>query len=147
MEQLARLYRFKSSLPYFMRTLTHRSILIFLTAWLLLSSIGVAWSQATCLFTGIQKLSWATEKPLNNSRKSEIKRTPCFHYKHFQLKNHSAFAFKKQAINLIAPGNINVFCAAPKPFFSFQEASKLYTSSSIAKSQAVRRAYLQVYRI
>jgi hypothetical protein len=134
-------------MPYFMRSLTQRSLLIFLTAWLLLSSIGVAWSQATCLFTGIQKLSWATEKPLNNSRKSEIKRTPCFHYKLFQLKNQSAFASKKQVINHIAPGKVYVFSAAPEPLFARQEEYNLNDSSFIVKSQAVRRAHLQVYRI
>jgi hypothetical protein len=130
-----------------MRSLTQRSLLIFLTAWLLLSSIGVAWSQATCLFTGIQKLSWATEKPLNNSRKSEIKRTPCFHYKHFQLKNQSAFASKKQVINHIAPGKVYVFSSAPEPLFAGQEACNLNSSSFFVKSQTVRRAHLQVYRI
>ena len=130
-----------------MRTFTQRSLLIFLTVWLLLSTIGVAWSQATCLFTGIQKLSWANEKPLSNSGKAEIKRSPCFHYKHFQLKNQSAFASKKQAINLIALSKIFVFSATPKPFLVWLEAYNLKAFSFIPKSLAVRLAHLQVYRI
>lgn len=130
-----------------MRTLTQRSLLIFLTAWLLLSSIGVAWSQATCLFTGIQKLSWAKKNPVSNSGKSEIKRSTCFHYKHFQLKNLTGFASKKQVINLIATGEFYAFSAAPKPWFSWQEEYNLNTSLFTVKSQAVRRAQLQVYRI
>lgn len=134
-------------MPYFMRTLTQRSLLIFLTAWLLLSSIGVAWSQATCLFTGSQKLSWAKKNPLSNSGESEIKRSPCFHYKHFQLKNQSAFASKKQVINHITPGKVYVFSAVPEPLFVWQKACNLNSSSFFVKSQTVRRAHLQVYRI
>jgi hypothetical protein len=129
-----------------MRTIAHRSFLILLTAWLLVSSVGVAWSQATCLFTGIQKLSWANEKPLNNSQKSEIKRSPCFHYKHFQLKNSSAFGAKKHSIYLLP--HIQRACQTTefKPSFVWNGNDDVSTLF-IPVSQSVRRAHLQIYRI
>ncbi len=136
------------SLPFLllMRTIAHRSFLILLTAWLLVSSVGVAWSQATCLFTGIQKLSWANEKPLNNSRKSEIKRSPCFHYKHFQLKNSSAFGVKKHSIYLLPPIEGAFLATVFKPSFVWNTNVDL-TTLFIPVSQSVRRAHLQIYRI
>jgi hypothetical protein len=129
-----------------MRTIAHRSFLILLTAWLLVSSVGVAWSQATCLFTGIQKLSWANEKPLNNSRKSEIKRSPCFHYKHFQLKNSSAFGAKKHSIYLLPNIQRAYQTNEFKPSFVWNGNDDVSTSF-IPVSQSVRRAHLQIYRI
>jgi hypothetical protein len=129
-----------------MRNIAHRCFLILLTAWLLVSSVGVAWSQATCLFTGIQKLSWANEKPLNNSRKSEIKRSPCFHYKHFQLKNSSAFGAKKHSICLLLHIQRTFLSTEIKPSFIWNtnvDLSTLY----VPVSQSVRLAHLQIYRI
>jgi hypothetical protein len=129
-----------------MRTIAHRSFLILLTAWLLVSSVGVAWSQATCLFTGIQKLSWANEKPLNNSWKSEIKRSPCFRYKHFQLKNSSAFRAKRHSICLLPHIQRTFLSKDIKPSFIWNtnvDLSTLY----VPVSQSVRRAHLQIYRI
>jgi hypothetical protein len=136
------------SLPHlmFMRTIAHRSFLILLTAWLLVGNVGVAWSQATCLFTGVQKLSWASEKPLNNSRKSEIKRSPCFHYKHFHLKNSSAFVSKKLSISLLLPIPRAFLLTGSKPSFVCKKSGD-FSGLVIPESQAVRRAHLQVYLI
>ena len=129
-----------------MRNIAHRCFLILLTAWLLVSSVGVAWSQATCLFTGIQKLSWANEKPLNYSRKSEIKRSPCFHYKHFQLKNSPAFGAKKHSICLLPHIQRTFLSTEIKPSFIWNKNVDLSTLY-VPVSQSVRRAHLQIYRI
>jgi hypothetical protein len=129
-----------------MRAIAHRSFLILLTAWLLVSSVGVAWSQATCLFTGIQKHSWANEKPLKNSRKSEIKRSPCFHYKHFQLKHSSAFGAKKHSIYLLPHIQRDTLKTEFKSLFVWNGYDDVITFF-IPLSQSVRRAHFQNYRI
>jgi hypothetical protein len=129
-----------------MRNIANRCFLILLTAWLLVSSVGMAWSQATCLFTCIQKLSWANEKPLNNSRKSEIKRSPCFHFKHFQLKNSSAFGAKKHSICLLPHIQRAFLSTEIKPSFIWNKNVDLSTLY-VPVSQSVRRAHLRIYRI
>lgn len=133
-------------MPHSMRTLVQRSFLLFFACWLLLSSIGVAWTQSTCLFTGIQQVSWTEKKSVKTFPETQIRRSTCFHFKHFQIKHQSAFASKKQFNQLDLP--LDVF------IHGLDDAQVCLTRSVLSISpqrtppvQSVRRAFLQVYLI
>jgi hypothetical protein len=131
---------------FHMRSFLQRSFLLFLATWLLLSSIGVAWTQSTCLFTGIQKESWSVRKLIDQKKTTQLKRSTCFHFKHFQIKNQSAFAAKKHAIPMgNCPSNSESFA---KPIrFSNSRSVFIANSDQIPIAQTIRRAYLQIYQI
>lgn len=128
-----------------MRTFLQRSFLLMLVTWLLLSSIGVAWTQSTCLFTGIQKESWSVAKFSDPHKTTQIKRSTCFHYKHFQIKHQSAFAAKKQ----VSLGNdFSISELTDRPICFLNSVSVIIPNSSpIPLSQTIRRAFLQIYQI
>jgi hypothetical protein len=129
-----------------MRLFIHRSFLLFLASWLLLSSIGVSWTQSTCIFTGIQKEAWSVTKPINLPKKAEIKCSTCFHFKHFQIKHHSVFTTKKQTISAGLHPYENRSFTEPIEFINY-DSECIANSSEIPIDQRLRRAYLQSYQI
>ncbi len=129
-----------------MRVVLQRSFWFFMATWLLLSSVGVSWTQSTCLFTGVQKATLSMPKQVNHSDHAQLRRSTCFHFKHFQIKNQSAFSLKKQVLHSdrLAPISANFsFPTIQVALFSGTKNNVLL----VPISQSVRRAYLQVYRI
>lgn len=126
---------------------------LLLAVWLLLANVGFAWSQSTCLFTGIQKSSWSYrasccgKKSTNTpAQRPTFSRASCCHYQHFQVKQHASFVVKKQTFAWVPWLNTKdfvlnhrVFIPRLNEFFWAQERGELLPS--------VRRALLQIYRI
>lgn len=129
-----------------MRPFLQRSFLLFLATWLLLSSVGVAWTQSTCLFTGIQKESWSVKKLIDQNKTTQLKRSTCFHFKHFQIKHQSAFAAKKQAISMDRCLSMSELLVRPIRFITSRSVF-VTNSDPIPIAQTIRRAYLQIYQI
>jgi hypothetical protein len=136
-----------------MRTFIQRSILYFLVAWLFVSSVGLSWTQSTCVFTGVQKSSWSSKvrccqnsKSGGNSGKSFLSRASCCHHKHFQVKQQVS-VFQKKESQIISSVT----------FFSREAFSHAIINWLIVKVDyrqlpqplhpSSRRAYLQIYLI
>lgn len=129
-----------------MQTILRRFFALSLTAWLLLSSVGFVSTQSTCLFTGISQSSWSISKPIDNSHQTEFKRSTCFQFKHFQVKQQLAFSMKKQlAYSAIIPLLTCPVTSNYKPVDLL--IVKAIDNSISLLGQSVRRAYLQVYLI
>ena len=129
-----------------MRTFIQRSILYFLVAWLFVSSVGLSWTQSTCLFTGISQTSWSVNKPLETKHQTQLKRSVCFQFKHFQVKHQSAFSMKKQFSYLaITPLQDRLVKVNDK--YNDLCFDKCIRTKSLFADQSTRRAYLQVYLI
>ena len=129
-----------------MRTFLNRSFLLFFVTWFLAANVGFSWTQSTCLFTGIQKASWTIQKSTGHPKETHIKRSTCFHYKHFQVKQHSVFSGKKQAFTADWASLSHDAIAQFKPITAVVQTAQSY-SASIPISQSLRRALLQVYLI
>lgn len=129
-----------------MRTYLNRSFLLLFVAWFLAANVGFSWTQSTCLFTGIQKAAWTIHKPIHKSQQTQFKRSTCFHFKHFQVKQHSVFSFKKHS-----SWQDCALVKCPEPSHSRIKmvfADKVvYHAASVPMPHALRRAFLQVYLI
>jgi hypothetical protein len=129
-----------------MRTFLNRSFLLVFVAWFLAANVGFSWTQSTCLFTGIQKASWTIQKSTGHPKETQIKRSTCFHFKHFQVKQHATFSVKKQALSVDLDSFDNSLHAQFKPVFGVVHTVQS-CSASIPVAQSLRRALLQVYLI
>ena len=129
-----------------MRTFLNRSFLFLFVAWFLTANVGFSWTQSTCLFTGIQKASLTIQKSTGHPKETQIKRSTCFHFKHFQVKQHAVFIVKKQALSVDLASFDNSLLAQFKPVFGVVHAVQSYTAN-VPNAQSLRRALLQVYLI
>ena len=129
-----------------MRNYLNRGFLLLFVTWFLAANVGFSWTQSTCLFTGIQKASWTIQKSTGHPKETQIKRSTCFHYKHFQVKQHSVFSVKKQAFTVDWASLNHDAIAQFKPITAVVQTAQSY-SASIPISQSLRRALLQVYLI
>jgi hypothetical protein len=98
------------------------------------------------LFTGIQKATWSIQKSTGHPKETQIKRSTCFHFKHFQVKQHSVFSVKKQALKADLAPLCQAAIAQFQPVTGVVHAVHSY-SESVAIAQSLRRAFLQVYLI
>jgi hypothetical protein len=136
-----------------MRNNLNKGFCLLLAAWLLVANLGFAWSQSTCLFTGIQKTSWqykanccGKKTSQNPVHKTTFSRASCCHYKHFQIKHQASFVLEKQAfISDLWVKNTTV--SFRYLIHSFKVDNPLGTSDQKILLPSVRRAYLQIYRI
>ncbi|MEY2894469.1 MAG: hypothetical protein RIS42_188 [Bacteroidota bacterium] len=136
-----------------MRNNPIKGFCILLAAWLLVANVGFAWSQSTCLFTGIQKTSWQDKatccgkKSIQNPfQKTTISRASCCQYQHFQVKQQASYVLEKQAfVSYLWVKHADVSLSFS--FHSFTVDIPLYTPDKKIFLPSVRRAYLQVYQI
>lgn len=129
-----------------MRSLLKRAFLFFFVAWFLAANVGFSWTQSTCLFTGIQKASWTIQKSTGQPKETQIKRSTCFHFKHFQVKQHSVFSVKKQALKADCAPLGHAVIAQFQPVPGVVHPVNCY-AASVPIKQSLRRALLQVYLI
>ena len=136
-----------------MRNNLKKEFCLLFAAWLLVANVGFAWSQSTCLFTGIQKTSWQYKANCcgkNSSQtpvqKSTLSQASCCHYQHFQVKHQASYVLEKQAFvsDLWVKHTDVSFCF---PIHSFSVDILLDKPQPKILQSSVRRAYLQIYRI
>ena len=136
-----------------MRNKLRKGVCLLLATWLLVANVGFAWSQSTCLFTGIQKTSWqykasccgkkSTQNPV---QKTTLSRASCCHYQHFQVKHQASYVLEKQAfVSDLWVKHTDV--SFRFPIHSFSVDILLDKPHPIILQSSVRRAYLQIYRI
>lgn len=136
-----------------MRNNLKKGFCLLWAAWLLVANVGFAWSQSTCLFTGIQKTSWqykvtcCGKKSIQHPvQKTILSRTSCCQYQHFQVKHQASFVYKKQAFVLDSwVRSLDV--SFDFPIRTFAVDFPFNTPGKKIFLPSVRRAYLQVYQI
>jgi len=136
-----------------MRNNLNKGFCLLLAAWLLVANAGFAWSQSTCLFTGIQKTSWqykanccGKKTSQNPVQKTTFSRASCCHYQHFQVKHQASFVLEKQAF-VFDPGVQPKEITFPFSSFSFAVDVPLEKPRRQILLPGVLRALLQIYRI
>ena len=121
---------------------------IFLAAWILLGSLGISWTEATCIYTGSKKIALTkAESCCNKSSKAHISRAKCCLLDKYQVK----FSFD------LTKGNNGVVFAfiphvAATQFLDFSVIHQdpdflLDQSNAPPLTQQVRLAKLQTYLI
>lgn len=122
---------------------------LFLAAWILFGSLGISWTEATCVFTGAKKTSFSkAESCCKNTSQAHISRAKCCLLGKYQVKFNFDFTRGVKAINLafvsasqpIAIPSLEIFYQELDSFSSFQ-------ANAPPLSRQVRLAQLQTYLI
>lgn len=121
---------------------------LFLAAWILFGSLGISWTEATCIYTGAKKIALASaDSCCNKPSKAHISRAKCCLLDKYQVK--FSFDFTKGS-------NAVVFAFIPHvaatQFLDFsvihQDPNFLLDQSNAPPLiQQVRLAKLQTYLI
>lgn len=131
-------------MKFFLRCFTS----IFLAAWILIGSLGIAWTEETCVFTGAKKSTFS--KPVScceNPSQAHVSRAKCCLLDKYQLKFN--FDLSKGATGFnFAFENIPMLPQFVAPSEFYQELDFFSPHSNAPPlSRQVRLAQLQTYLI
>ena len=124
-------------------------ISVFLAAWILFGSLGISWTEATCVFTGAKKTSFSkAESCCKNTSEAHISRAKCCLLGKYQVKFNFDFTRGVKAINL-------AFVSASQPvafslseiFYQELDSFSSFQANAPPLSRQVRLAQLQTYLI
>ena len=122
---------------------------LFLAAWILFGSLGISWTEATCVFTGAKKTSfYKAESCCKNTSEAHISRAKCCLLGKYQVKFNFDFTRGVKAINL-------AFVSASQPiaipslenFYQELDFFSSFQANAPPLSRHVRLAQLQTYLI
>jgi hypothetical protein len=124
-------------------------ISVFLAAWILFGSLGISWTEATCVFTGAKKTSFSkAESCCKNTSEAHISRAKCCLLGKYQVKFNFDFTRGVKAINL-------AFVSISQPmaislsenFYQELDSFSSFQANAPPLSRQVRLAQLQTYLI
>ena len=122
---------------------------LFLAAWILFGSLGISWTEATCVFTGAKKTSFSkAESCCKNTSEAHISRAKCCLLGKYQVKFNFDFTRGVKAINL-------AFVSISQPmaislsenFYQELDSFSSFQANAPPLSRQVRLAQLQTYLI
>ena len=122
---------------------------LFLAAWILFGSLGISWTEATCVFTGAKKTSFSkAESCCKNTSQAHISRAKCCLLGKYQVKFNFDFTRGVKAINL-------AFVSISQPmaislsenFYQELDSFSSFQANAPPLSRQVRLAQLQTYLI
>lgn len=122
---------------------------LFLTAWILFGSLGISWTEATCVFTGSKKTSFSkAESCCKNTSQAHISRAKCCLLGKYQVKFNFDLTRGVNAINL-AFVSASQSLAIPSTEIFYQELDSFssFQANAPPLSRQVRLAQLQTYLI
>lgn len=131
-------------MKFFVRSFTS----LFLAIWILIGSLGIAWTEETCVFTGAKKSIFSKAASCcENPSQAHVSRAKCCLLDKYQLKFN--FDLTKGNTGLIfAFANIPLFPQFVAPSEFYQELDFLSPNSNAPPlSRQVRLAQLQTYLI
>lgn len=121
---------------------------IFLAAWILLGSLGISWTETTCIYTGAKKIVLTqAESCCNKSSKAHISRAKCCLLDKYQVKFSFDLTKGNKGVNFVFIPHIS---AAQFLDFSviYQDPDFLADQSNAPPLiQQIRLAKLQTYLI
>lgn len=121
---------------------------LFLAAWILLGSLGISWTEATCLFTGSKKISLIkAESCCNKPSTAHISRAKCCLLTKYQVK--FSFDLTKGNKGVVLTFLPNDSATTFVTFFINHQDSDFLSDCSNAPPllQRIRLAKLQTYLI
>jgi len=121
---------------------------IFLAAWILLGSLGISWTETTCIYTGAKKIVLTqAESCCNKSSKAHISRAKCCLLGKYQVKFNFDLSKGSQVL-VFAFSPFLSTKAVKSPDFYIQEFDYLsYTTNAPPLTRQIRLAKLQTYLI
>jgi hypothetical protein len=121
---------------------------IFLAAWILLGSLGISWTETTCIYTGAKKIALSkAESCCNKSSKAHISRAKCCLLDKYQVKFSFDLTKGNKGFNFVYIPHIAA--AQFLDFYVIHQDSDILSNQSNAPPliQQIRLAKLQTYLI
>ena len=121
---------------------------IFLAAWILLGSLGISWTETTCIYTGAKKTSFTkAESCCKKTSEAHISRAKCCLLGKYQVKFNFDLSKGSQAL-VFAFSPILSTSTVKSPDFYIQELDYFsYISNAPPLTRQIRLAKLQTYLI
>ncbi len=121
---------------------------LLIAAWILFGSLGISWTEATCIYTGVKKTSVTkAESCCKKTVEAHISRAKCCLLEKYQVKFNFDLTKGSQALVFTFPP---VWSASTvkSPDFYIQELDYFtYTSNAPPLTRQARLAQLQSYLI
>ena len=121
---------------------------IFLAAWILLGSLGISWTETTCIYTGAKKTSFTkAESCCKKTSEAHISRAKCCLLDKYQVKFNFDLSKGSQVL-VFAFSPILSTSTVKSPDFYIQELDYFsYISNAPPLTRQARLAQLQSYLI
>jgi hypothetical protein len=122
---------------------------LFLAAWILFGSLGISWTDATCIYTGAKKTTISkVESYCKNANQAHISRAKCCLLEKYQVKFNFDLTKGAQTINLafVATSQL-IEIPSPRNFYQELDSFTSFSANAPPLSQQVRLAQLQTYLI
>jgi hypothetical protein len=122
---------------------------LFLAAWILFGSLGISWTEATCVFTGAKKTSFSkAESCCKNTSQAHISRAKCCLLGKYQVKFNFDFTRGVKAINLAFVSALQAMAIpSSENFYQELDSFSSFQANAPPLSRQVRLAQLQTYLI
>jgi hypothetical protein len=122
---------------------------LFLTAWILFGSLGISWTEATCVFTGAKKTSFSkAESCCKNTSQAHISRAKCCLLGKYQVKFNFDLTRGVNAINLaFVSASPSLAIPSSENFYQELDSFSSFQANAPPLSRQVRLAQLQTYLI
>lgn len=132
-----------------MKKIARSFLSFFLAAWILIGSLGISWTEATCVYTGAKKITVTkAESCCKKTPQTQLSRAKCCFLDKYQVKFNFDLTKGHQTIQFafIAP----ISSAAVQSGVSFIpeiNSFSLFQANAPPLKQQVRLAQLQTYLI
>jgi hypothetical protein len=122
---------------------------LFLAAWILLGSLGISWTEATCIYTGAKKIS--VTKALScckNNTQAQLTRAQCCFLGKYQVKFNFDLTKGNKAFQLVfTPAPSAVSYQFVEIVYQELDLSTYFHANAPPLTQQLRLAQLQMYLI
>lgn len=121
---------------------------LFLAAWILFGSLGISWTEATCVYTGAKKTSFTkAESCCKKTSEAHLSRAKCCLLGKYQVKFNFDLSKGSQVL-VFALSPVLSTTAVKSPDFYIQELDYFsYISNAPPLTRQARLAKLQTYLI
>jgi hypothetical protein len=132
-----------------MKKMAQSFMSFFLAAWILFGSLGISWTEATCVYTGAKKITVSkAESCCKPTSQAQLSRAKCCFLGKYQVKfnfdltkGHQAIQF---AFNSPNPSDTRPF---GESFYQEIDSIHLFQANAPPLTRQVRLAQLQTYLI
>jgi hypothetical protein len=122
---------------------------LFLAAWILVGSLGISWTEATCIYTGAEKISVSQAVSCcKNNTQAQLSRAQCCFLGKYQVKFNFDLTKGNTALQWVFTPALSAV-AYPSVEIVYQELDSFtsFHANAPPLPQQVRLAQLQTYLI
>jgi hypothetical protein len=122
---------------------------LFLAAWILVGSLGISWTEATCVYTGAKKITLTkSESCCKNTAQAQLSRAQCCFLGKYQVKFNFDLTKGNTALQWVfTPASPAVSYPSVEVVYQELDSFTSFHANAPPLPQQVRLAQLQTYLI